>query len=160
MTHRSAIIWLACCLLAATASGVFAYRDAVGFSEVVDLLATIVSILVGVSLAVIAVLTSPFTVSENHAKDADEATRLSGIVNDDDETFADGQVFLFYMYFGALGLALIFKWATAGDDTDFANTCVRSLAAVTAAVGVFAFTWSARLPTMLKRIAKQRRSLG
>lgn len=66
----------------------------------------------------------------------------------------------FWIYFGALALALLFSWATAGDATDYSKWYLKTLACVTASVGVFVFMWSARLPLMLQRVASQRRTLG
>ena len=63
MAARSSIFWLIVSLLIAASAGYFAFCDAEKFAGVIDLLATIVSILIGVSLAVIPVLSSPFSVT-------------------------------------------------------------------------------------------------
>ena len=130
------------------------------FASVVDLLATIISILIGVSLAVISVLSSPFSTAPEKFKDSDEASIITKLVKQDDETLADGQLLLFRVYYAALFLALAFKWLTAGDATDFSLMHIRLLACVTATIGILAFCWSARLPLMLQRISSQRRTLG
>lgn len=160
MIRHGSIAWLSVSLIAAGVAGHFAYGDAEKFAAIVDLLATIISILIGVSLAIIAVLTSPFSVSENAVADADEAVRVTKLVKKDDETLASGQLMFFWIYFGALALALLFSWATAGDATDYDKWHLKALASVTAAIGVFAFMWSARLPLMLQKISSQRRTLG
>ncbi|MGX9357515.1 hypothetical protein ACS3SW_20730 [Roseobacteraceae bacterium S113] len=160
MVKYSSIAWLSVSLIAAGLAGYVAYGDAEKFAAIVDLLATIISILIGVSLAVIAVLTSPFSVSPNAVSDADEAVRMTKLVKRDDETLASGQLMFFWIYFGALALALLFSWTTAGDATDYGKWHLKALASVTAAVGIFAFMWSARLPLMLQKISRQRRTLG
>ncbi len=160
MVRHGSIAWLSVSLFAAGLAGYVAYGDAAKFASIVDLLATIISILIGVSLAVIAVLTSPFSVSEKAAADADEAARITKLVQKDDETLASGQLMFFWIYFGALALALLFSWTTAGDATDYDQWHLKTLASVTAAIGVFAFMWSARLPLMLQKISSQRRTLG
>lgn len=160
MVRLGSIAWLFVSLVAAGLAGYVAYGDAEKFAAIVDLLATIISILIGVSLAVIAVLTSPFSVSENAVTDADEATRMTKIVKRDDETLASGQLMFFWIYFAALSLALLFSWTTAGDATDYEKWYLKTLASVTAAIGIFAFMWSARLPLMLQKISSQRRNLG
>ena len=133
MIGRGSIIWLIVSLVAAVLAGYFAYADAEKFAAIVYLLATIISILIGVSLAVIAVLTSPFSVSEEAAANGDEAARITKIVKQDDETLASGQLMFFWIYYGALALSLVFSWTSAGDTTDFGNLCLKVLACVTAA---------------------------
>lgn len=160
LIKHGSIAWLSVSLIAAGLAGYVAYDDAAKFAEIVDLLATIISILIGVSLAVIAVLTSPFSVAESAAADEDEAARMTKLVKKDDETLASGQLMFFWIYFGALALALLFSWTTAGDATDYSKWYLKVLACATASVGVFAFMWSARLPLMLQRISSQRRTLG
>jgi hypothetical protein len=160
MIKHGSIAWLSVSLIGAGVAGYVAYGDAERFAAIVDLLATIISILIGVSLAVIAVLTSPFSVSQNAVADVDQADRMTKLVKRDDETLANGQLMFFWIYFGALALALVFSWTTAGDATDYDQRHLKVLAGVTATVGVFAFMWSARLPLMLQRISSQRRTLG
>ncbi|AII88155.1 hypothetical protein [Planktomarina temperata] len=160
MAARSSIFWLIVSLSIAASAGYFAFCDAEKFAGVIDLLATIVSILIGVSLAVIAVLSSPFSVTQDNAKDSDEASRMTKLVKQDDEDMALGQLMLFRIYYLALFLALAFKWLTAGETTDFDELHIRILASATAAIGILTFCWSARLPLMLQRISNQRRSLG
>lgn len=160
MVRYGSIAWLFVCLAAALSAGYVAYGDAAKFASVVDLLATIISILIGVSLAVIAVLTSPFSVSDRAVADIDEADRMTKLVKNDDETLARGQLTFFWIYFSALALALLFSWTTAGDATDYGKWQLKALASMTAVVGIFAFMWSARLPLMLKKISSQRRTLG
>lgn len=160
MVRYGSIAWLCVSLIAAGLASYVAYADAEKFAAIVDLLATIISILIGVSLAVIAVLTSPFSVSENAVADADEANRVTKLAKKDDETLASGQLVLFWIYFGALALALLFSWITAGDATDYEKWHLKALASVTAAIGIFAFMWSARLPLILQKVSSQRRTLG
>ena len=160
MFRHGSIAWLSVSVIAAAIAGYVAYDDAEKFAAIVDLLATIISILIGVSLAVFAVLTSPFSVSVSAVTDEDEAARVTKLVKKDDETLASGQLMFFWIYFGAPALALLFSWATAGDATDYSQWYLKTLACITASVGVFAFMWSARLPLMLQRISSQRRTLG
>lgn len=160
MISVGSIAWFLISLISACAAGYMAFEDAEKFAEVVELLATIISILIGVSLAVIAVLISPFSVSSSTISEKDEAARISKLIKSDDETLARGQLFFFWIYFAALALALVFSWITAGSSTDYSAWHLKTLACLTAAVGVFAFLWSARLPLMLQRISRQRRTLG
>jgi len=160
VVSRGSIFWLICSLFGAALAGYFAFLDAQKVGSTVDLLATIISILIGVSLAVIAVLSTPFSVAEKNAIDGEEASRLTKLIKHDDETFADGQLLLFRIYFAALFLTLVFKWVTAGENTDFSLMHIRLLACFTAAIGILPFCLSARLPLLLQNISKQRRTLG
>ena len=160
MIRYGSVAWLFVSLITAGLAGYAAYGDPEKFATIVDLLATIISILIGVSLAVIAVLCSPFSVSSDAAADTDEAARMTKLVTNDDETLASGQLLFFWIYFGALALALLFSWTTASDTTDFHQWHLKALASVTAAIGIFAFMWSVRLPLMLRKISSQRRTLG
>jgi drug/metabolite transporter (DMT)-like permease len=153
--------WLVLSLAAAALAGYFAYLDAEKILGAVDMLATFISILIGASLAVIAVLSSPFSVSEKSAKDSNEAARKTKLVKQDDETrHWSMPTAAFRTFYAALFLALAFKWVTAGETIDFSLMHIKLLACVTAVVGIMAFFCSARLPRMLQRIASQRRSLG
>lgn len=159
MAYRGSIIWLIITLITASVAGYFAFSDPKQFSSVVDLLATVISVLIGVSLAVIAVLSSPFSIAHEKTKDSDEAVRMKNLVKKDDEILADGQMWLFRIYYTALFLALIFKWVTADETINFCSIYIKLLACITATIGMLAFFWSARLPRMLQKISRQRRSL-
>lgn len=160
MISRGAVIWFLISLGAATCAGFSAWTNPERFTGVVSLLATIISIFVGVSLAVIAVLNSPFSVSERAAGADGEASRMTNVVRQDEDTLASGQLIFFWIYFGALGLALAFAWMSSGKGVVFNTYLMKGLASATAFVGVFAFLWSTRLPLMLKQISSQRRSLS
>ncbi|WP_421702676.1 hypothetical protein [Aliiroseovarius sp.] len=154
------LLWLPTSFALAATAGFSAFSDPARFSGVVDLLATVVSILIGVSLAVIAVLSSPFSVTDREAKDCDEAARMTKLVKQDDDAFADGQLLLFWVYLISLGLSLIFKWQISAEVVCFDAMGTKILASGAAFVGILAFCLSARLPLMLREISKQRRSLG
>ncbi|MFC0200530.1 hypothetical protein [Paracoccus rhizosphaerae] len=160
MITRGAIAWFIICLIAAVCAGVSAWMNPEKFSGVVSLLATIISILVGVSLAVIAVLNSPFSVSEKVAGNDGEAGRMTRVIRQDEDTLAGGQLIFFWIYFGALALSLLFNWMSSGKGVVYDTYIMRALASATASVGIFAFLWSTRLPLMLKQISSQRRRLS
>ena len=160
MIRNGSVLWLAASLAVSGFAGRAAYVDAESFASVVELLATIISILIGVSLAVIAVLTSPFSVSENVVFDEDEAKRMTKVIKNDDEVLATGQMIFFWLYFVSLALALLFNWVTAVEPTDYNKWFIKVLACLAASVGVFGFMWSARLPLLLQRVTRQRRLLG
>lgn len=160
MITRGAIIWFIVSFISAVCGGFFAWLDPEKFSGVVSLLATIISILVGVSLAVIAVLNSPFSVPENVVDNDGEAKRMTRVIRQDEDTLATGQLILFWVYFGALALSLLFNWMSSGKGVVYDGYIMKALASATASVGIFAFLWSTRLPLMLKKISRQRRLLS
>jgi hypothetical protein len=160
MVRYGSIVWLLISLGASIYAGNAAYVEPQRFAVIVGLLATIISILIGVYLAVIAVLTSPFSVSQYAVTDKDEAMRVSKLANKEDAQLASGQLIFFWLFFGALALSLLFVWKTAGDTTEYNDQHVKTLACGAASVGVFAFMWSARLPLILQRISIKRRTLG
>lgn len=159
LANKFAALWFLISLLAATGAGGLAMADPLRFSGVIDLLATIISILVGVSLAVIAVLVSPFSVSNANTKDEEEAERMTRLVEIDDINLAAGQLFLFGLHMLSLLLALAFRWLFDPMMQPVDET-ISKLAAVTAFTGILAFFWSARLPMLLIAVSRQRRTLG
>tara|TARA_R110002072_G_scaffold9481_2_gene45847 strand:+ start:1707 stop:2198 length:492 start_codon:yes stop_codon:yes gene_type:complete len=153
------VLWLVVSVAAAIFAGRMAFLDPLQFDNAVDMLATIVSILTGVSLAVIAVLVSPFSVSLHSAKDEFETERINKVVQKDEVLLATGQVLFFLVFLFSLVLALLFSWLF-DPDLDEVSDAIRWLAAITAFVGIFALLWSARLPFLLASISKRRNSLG
>ncbi|MBO6789995.1 MAG: hypothetical protein JJ894_05585 [Dinoroseobacter sp.] len=136
-----------------------AYSDPSKFASIVDLLSAIISILVGVSLAVVAVLVVPVSIAKKHLKDQFEAQRMNNIVSNDDEALVVGQIVVFMLFFAALFGALVFKWLY-DPSVQTPGNFVKISAGVGAFLGVFSFLWSARLPFLLVEVAKQRRHLG
>jgi hypothetical protein len=129
------------------------------YVDIVDLLASIISILVGVSLAVIAVLVSPFSVSVEKAKDEFEAERLTRVVSSDDQILASGQLILFNLFLVALLFALACKWMVFGQSEPY-TTASRVVSGLSSFTAIFSLLWSVRLPFMLSSLAKQRSRLG
>lgn len=154
-----ALAWFVASLVAAYCAGTSAYENPEQFSRVVDLIATIISILVGVSLAIIAVLVSPFSVSSVHAKDSFEADRINKVVKENDSTLAYGQTIFFFLYLLALLSAVAFRWSYNPDAKEF-SLIVKLLSSLAAFLGVFSLCWSVRLPFILSSVARQRNELG
>lgn len=162
MTDRSTkrwVLWFSICIIIAILAGYLAYQDPLRYVGIVDLLASIISILVGVSLAVTAVLMSPFSVSAKKVGDEYEAERLTKVVAGDDESFALGQFLLFGMFLLTLFFALVCKWLVFGQVAPI-GIASRSLSAISAATAIFSLLWSVRLPFMLSLLAQQRKTLN
>jgi len=153
------LVWFVISTLLAAFSAGSAFDDPLRYAGVIDLLTSIISILIGVSLAVTAVLVSPFSVSIEKAKDQFEAERMSKVVAGEDTTLAIGQLVLFILFLAALFAALAFKWVVL-SPVDPMPVSTKWLGSVSAFLGVFSLLWSIRLPFMLNALARQRRALG
>ncbi|MFO8128209.1 hypothetical protein [Yoonia sp.] len=153
------LMWMVVCLVVASASSYLAYGDPLRYVGIIDLLASIISILVGVSLAVTAVLASPFSVSVDKAKDEFEAERITKVVSSDDQILASGQLLLFIFFLLALIFALACKWLVNGQSEPLPASS-HIVSAVSAFTAIFSLLWSIRLPFMLNALAQQRSRLG
>lgn len=144
-------------IIASSVAAIFAFGAAESFLKVVPLFAAIITVFIGVSLAVVAVLASPVIVAMTD--EPDEADRVKAIVNNQDRNIAGGQVFVFLSYFAALFLIVVFSWMGSGAATNFDEFGIKLLSATTAFFCFFAFFWTTRMPSMLINLAAQRRSL-
>ena len=153
------LVWFGVSILLSIISAGYAFEDPLRYAGVIDLLTSIISILIGVSLAVTAVLVSPFSVSVEKAKDQFEAKRVSKVVAREDNSLAKGQLVIFVLFIVALFAALAFKWIVWGQ-LDPISASTRRLASISAFLGIFSLLWSIRLPFILNALARQRRALG
>lgn len=160
MRYSGSIIWMLVSVAGVIFAAVHVFEKPEVLLELVDLLASIISILAGVSLAVIAVLASPFSVRTNSDISPDEATRIDRVVSADDDVLTSGQVVIFFLYLVTLAFLILFKWVY--HDNVFPNDekVVKYLASAAGGLAVFSFLWSARLPVVLAKVARQRKSLG
>jgi len=126
----------------------------------IDIAATLISILISVSLALMAFLANPFSVSENLSTDPEERGRIDSVLKRDDVDFFDGQLVLFASFFVSLGLLMALKWVTIEMEQQYSVSTQRYLATAAAFFSMFSFLWAARLPSMIRNLARQRRELG
>lgn len=106
------LLWLLLSLSAGLIAGRLAFVDPPSFSNAVDMLATIISILTGVSLAVIAVLISPFSVGVGAAKDEFEAERMNKVVNKEESLLAVNQVLFFLLFLFLPAFPIVFDFGS------------------------------------------------
>lgn len=154
------LVWALMATACAGLTAYLAFQEPERFAAIVDLAATVISILMSVSLALMAFLSSPFSVSEDFSKDSGERKRINSVIQRDDGDFFDGQLMLFAVYFISLGALLMLKWHIVLPNGDEVSRYVRTLSAIAAFASVISFFWSARLPSMLRNLAKQRRDFG
>lgn len=154
------IAWTVFAIFCAAFSAHAAYQEPARFAEVVDLVATVISILISVSLALMAFLCTPFSVANDFAKDGEERKRIDRTIARDDSDFFDGQLILFAVFFIALGALLVLKWYVVIPDESMQSKSIQILSAIAAFFSVLSFFWAALLPSMLRALVKQRREFG
>lgn len=154
--------FLVSCILAAY-SGYTAFQTPGKFVPLIDLVATIISILIGVSLAISAVLSSRPSISENLYATDEEKRRLEKIIKGDDRSLIEGQNIVFWCYYFSLLLAVVFKWFVSEKGIDenilYAACHIKIISAAFAFVATLALLWSATLPTLLRSVSIQRKDL-
>jgi hypothetical protein len=158
------IIWFFFSIFVSVLTCAYAYIHPEKLYILVDLLATIFSILVGIFLAISAVIYSRPKISESKFPNKEERTRIEEIINKDDKKIIAGHNSLFWLYYFTLMMAIIFKLicpvpASSSLPVSYDIT-VKSIAAVFAFVSAMALLWSATLPHLLKSISAQRKDLG
>jgi TctA family transporter len=147
-------------MIASSAVGHEAYQQPEKFTPLIDLLATIVSILIGISLAISAVLSSRPSVGSSNYTNEEEKKRIEKILKHDDRSLIDGQNLVFWLYYVALIFALVFKWISIqGTGPENAQIYEKLIAGLFGAVASLALLWSATLPSLLRSINIQRKDL-
>jgi len=138
--------------------GHWGYKMPNSFVPLVDITATVLSVLVAVSLAVFAILASKPDVRNTSFGSNEERARAIRVVNEDDKYLAKQQFLVFLTYYIALGTCLVFKFAAANGEVDV-SILTRTLAAAFAGFGTMAFVFSILLPSLLKKLIEQRSNL-
>lgn len=151
--------WFAFSFVVASLVAYHAFFQPEKYAALTDLLATILSILVGVSLAISALIVPPSmqTLRLSH----EEKGRLQTVIQNDDNALLSGQNFIFWCYYISLLLAIALKFSSSfltPDDTPSVAHCV--LAAAFSWIAAFSLLWSAILPSLLRAIKQQRQELS
>ena len=155
---RYKIIWFIVSLIFSGLICNYAYMHPEKFSPLIDLLATIVSILIGVSLAISAVLCSTPSTRESSFANNEERKRVEKILNRDDRILIEGQSVIFWFYYSTLLLAVIFKWLTSAAELHvYGEFIVKLISLLFALVSSMALLWSATLPSLFRSINMQRK---
>jgi ABC-type Fe3+ transport system permease subunit len=129
-------------------------------SPLTDLLATILSILIGISLAISAILSSSHCLNDSDYKDDSEKKRVATILRSDDLSLIDGQTFIFWCYYLALILAISLKMASSGMAIISEEPIINIISSAFSFIACFSILWSATLPTLLRQINIQRKNLN
>jgi len=158
------IIWFLLCVSISGYISYVAYHTPVKFIPLVDLLATILSILIGLSLAISAILSSRPSINQTRYN-YDEQKRLEKTVRLADLMLIESQTIIFWFYYISLILAVILKFVSANMTPEELNFLVekelyiRILTAAFSFVTTLSLLWSATLPSLLRGINMQRKGL-
>jgi len=156
----SKTIWLCASILAALSCGAAAFLHPLRFASLSDLLATVISIMIGISLAISAILSSRPQLSSDHYKTQEERHRIEGIIKRDYAALNAGQYILFWCYYISLLLAILLKFLNIYDvSTDVevnVSMTFKIISSAFAFASCFALLWSATLPSLLRKINIQR----
>lgn len=127
----------------------------------IDLLATIVSILIGVSLAISAVLSSRPNIGMKNYTTEEEKSRIEKILKNDDCSLIEGQNIIFWFYYLTLLLAVLFKWTSSVgvEGGELPQIFLHAIASAFGFVSTLALLWSATLPSLLRSVNMQRKEM-
>ncbi len=163
VVSKKKMVWCAVSLLVSCTVGHEAYQQPEKFAPLIDLLATIVSILIGISLAISAVLSNRPSIGTGSYANEEEKKRIEKILKRDDRSLIEGQNLVFWLYYATLIMALVFKWVsipqTGVTEEIYTTFCIRIIAGGFGAVSSLALLWSATLPSLLRSINVQRKDL-
>lgn len=145
--------------------GYSAYNAPLKFVVFTDLLATIISILIGVSLAISSILSSALTVSDKVAPTNDEKQRMEAVLKSDSLKLYQGQHIIFWIYYLSLIFAVLLKFLSVNYSGAVAileghSILLNIVSALFAFFSCMSLLWSATLPTMLHGLNKQRSDLS
>ena len=80
---------------------------------------------------------------------------MNALPNHQDRVY-DGQLFVFYVYYASLILAVAVKYASLGCEFFYQELYGKVLIVLFVFVSTFALLWSATLPKLLRSIAESR----
>ena len=126
-----------------------------------DLLATVISILIGISLAISAILSTRSRVSNSISSLEDERLRISKLADIDDAKLLGGQAIIFWFYYISLILAVLLKYlGIEYGSVDSPDPIIfKVISSLFASISCLSLLWSATLPSLLKGINSQRLEL-
>lgn len=159
MISKFRIGWAILSFVLSILFGFSAFEAPSHFVGLIDLFATIISILIGISLALTSVLSSRPSVSDAHFSSSDERLRVEEVLAGDDSRLIEGQHLLFWLYYLALISSLVAKWhvgVPVGEASEILHQVI---------MGFFmffstgAFLMSANLPALFVQVSKQRKRL-
>lgn len=127
-------------------------------AELSPTLATVTSILMAVSLAISALVSTPFEPVGVSVKDGKRLRVKSALVGDE-LAVGYSQAILFYLYLVSLGASLVLWWIV-DQDADSWKISIQLFAGFAGFIFSFSFILSAFLPSLLMSIIATRRELS
>lgn len=149
------IIFFFICVISGFTFGFFSFENPKQFLSIVDMLVSILSMIVGVSLAVAAILGAAPSVKHGGLMNASEVERVERIIGIDDQYLYNGQFYSLVFYFVAIMVCVFLKWHAYGvEEYGFS---LKLFSGVAGGLSLTLILWSLRLPLLLRAIVWQRR---
>ena len=95
---------------------------------------------------------------QSDANQHNAAGRLATVAASDDSDIYDGQVFIFYVYYLSLILAVALKFVSLSIPDFYAHSWGKYLIFTFTFISTFSLLWSSTLPSLLRSIASSRTS--
>ena len=148
----------ACFLVGISAAGaIVGWAFPMKIIGLADHLISAISMLLGVSLAVTAVLATPITFAKDSSLDSAQQARIERIIAEDDHTFSSGLLIYFYLSLSALVGLLAVLFFDDGSSGSTNITSIKSLCSFVSFITSLTLVLAIRLPVLLVRSAKMRR---
>jgi hypothetical protein len=159
------ILWFIFSILASAYVGYCIFEQSEKLSPLLDLLATIVLIFIGILPATFAVLSSRKPLGSGNYSSNEERNRIEKVLKNDDKYLIDGQNIILWSYYLTLILYVIFKWLIATNSNIECIECIYNLMHIKIISGILGFVasvallWSTTIPSLLGSIYMQRKDL-
>lgn len=159
MISKWRIMFFICGLCVSCVGGWLGFQRPNDFIEIVELTATIISILVGLSLALLAVLSTSVEISKEEVRRGSFSQRVAEIARRDDGFLIDGQYALFWVYYLTLISAMAARWVL-NEPMEEINIITRLIYGAFSFLSCFSLFLSSLLPSLIHAVARQRKSMG
>lgn len=156
-SKTSKILWFVISVLISSLFAITAFREPEKFIPISEFLATIIAILIGVSLAISAVLATPPKINRDSFVTSEDHLRAQEQIDVNYSSMLSGQKVLFWAYYISLILAVCLKVLdTFFEDSYLEHTfglvTLQLISVLFAFFSSLALLWSATLPSLLHQI--------
>lgn len=159
MTVR--LIWMAASFLASAVVAFIAWGNPAPFVAMVDIVASVLAILVGVSLAVFTILAARPRISKDQIPDATQRQNAEKLLEEEDSALVLQQYLLFCLFLAAIAAGILLKFLSL-DPPDGSRGMLwfGVISGVFGFLSTLAFLLSVFLPGLAAGLVRQRRQLG
>lgn len=152
-------LWILVSVVVTIAISFISYNQPERFIQLTDILAAIISILTGVSLAIFAILGSKPTLSDSYYTSSEEKRRIMRVISEDDERLSKQQMIIFLLFFSALCASVYNAYLRTDSTIDYSLMTVKISVSVFATINCASILISMSLPFLIKSLIHQRRRL-